>query len=166
VQRKIWNDKQTAARQLKRRTDPEWALRRQAIERRADKNHRAKWDEERYQQQLQYYREHRRTKIAKDPQFRLKLWVRSILRRHSWVRERLPWKSYTPVHYEDKVQHTCHTCLIPRRGGAFKLWFASHDGEHYQCPTCYFRGSNMMPEGYENVSTMAELKKRTDELGH
>jgi hypothetical protein len=82
------------------------------------------------------------------------------------VRERLPWKSYTPVHYEGKVQHTCHTCLIPKRGGAFKLWFESHDGDDYQCPTCYLRGSNMMPEGYENISTMAELKKRMDELEH
>jgi hypothetical protein len=64
------------------------------------------------------------------------------------------------------MQHTCHTCLIPKRGGAFKLWFESHDGDDYQCPTCYLRGSNMMPEGYENISTMAELKKRMDELEH
>jgi hypothetical protein len=159
-------DKQTADRRLKRSTDPEWALREQAIRRRADKKYRAKWDEECDQQKLRYYREHQRIKFATDPQFRLNQWVNSLLRKHSWVRERLPWKSYTPVCYEDKVQHTCHTCLIPKRGGAFKLWFASHDGEHYQCPSCYLRGSNMLPEGYENVSTMAELKERMDELGH
>jgi hypothetical protein len=166
VQRRIRNDKRNEYYRLKRRTDPDWALKRQARELKATTKTQAAWSEERYQQQLEYYREYHRTQLAKDPQYRSKIWLKEILRKHSWARERLPWKSYTPVLYEDKVQHTCHTCLIPKRGGAFKLWFANHDGKHYQCPTCYLRGSDIMPQGYEDVSSMVELKKRMHELGH
>jgi hypothetical protein len=166
VKRKTENDKHAEYFRLKRRTDPEWALRRQASEQRATTKLQAKWTEERYQQCLQYNREHRLKKLAEGPEYRFKEWFNSVVRKYGWMRERLPWKTHTPVLYEEKVQHTCNTCLIPKFGGAFKLWWASHDGQHYLCNACYHKGSDMMPEGYEDVSTTAELRKRRDELGH
>ncbi|KEQ73716.1 hypothetical protein M436DRAFT_72125 [Aureobasidium namibiae CBS 147.97] len=153
LEKKITRDKKREFRRMKLLTDPEWTLH---IRKRAQKNHtkyRASRTEEHYQAILQRNAEARRTKRAEDPEFRFKEWVSSIVRSRAWIREH-------------RVQHTCSTCLVPRLGSAYKLWWASHDGKHYQCGPCYLNGSNIMPEGYEDVSSMAELRKRMDELGH
>lgn len=80
-------------------------------------------------------------------------------------RERLPWRTHTSIYYDRLVKHTCSSCLIPKRGSAFKLWWASHDGEHHLCSSCYFKGSDIMPRGCEDVATMKRLRKRMEELG-
>lgn len=166
VKRKAQYDKRLENNRLKRVTDPEWTLHNRALHLKACTKHKAKWTYEHLQEVYQKEAERKRTRRVEDPKFRLKEWLSKIVRRHAWTRERLPWKTHYPVLYQDKVQHTCSTCLVPRFGGGYKLWWASHDGEHYQCGPCYLNGSNVMPKGYENVSSMPELRKRMEELGH
>lgn len=165
VKRKALHDRKMEYRRMKRLTDLEWALHDKAVNTK-HYNYRAYWADEKRQSIYQNNNERVRRKCAEDPEYRLRVWLTTSVRRNAFMRERLPWKSHTPVLYQDKVQHTCSTCLVPRMAGGCKLWWASHDGEHYQCSPCYFNGSNIMPKGYEDVSSMAELKKRMDELGH
>ena len=159
-------EKQAEYHRRKRRTDAEWALARQRTHSKSRAKQRANLTEEQYQQYLLHNRQVRNKLYAEDPARRLRLTIGDVVRRHDWVRERLPWKTHTPVVYQEKVQHTCSTCLIPRYGGVAKLWWASHDGEHYQCNACYFKNSDFMPKGYEDITSRAELRKRRDELGH
>jgi hypothetical protein len=128
--------------------------------------YKASLTEEEYQQRLLKNRQARQQRYREDPEYKFRVWLTDTVRTHAWVRERLPWKTFRPVFYKDKVQHVCSTCLIPRYGSAHKLWWASHDAEHYQCNPCYMNGSDVMPKGYEDVSSMAGLKKRKEELGH
>ena len=166
LKKKLKNDKIGAYRRMKRRTDAEWALHHREASHRRQTRYRASLTDEQVQELLRGQHEQQRRKYAEDPAHRLKVWLPTVVRRLVWIRERLPWKTHTPVLYQEKVRHTCSTCLVPRRGCAYKLWWASHDGKHYQCGPCYLNGSNVMPKGYENVSSMKELKSRMDELGH
>ena len=40
------------------------------------------------------------------------------------------------------------------------------EDEKYLCHKCYITGPEAMPEGYEDVRTVAELRARKEELGH
>jgi len=166
LKKKLKNDKPSEFRQMKRLTDAEWTLQARKRDHHYSTKHKASWTEDHARYVLQRNAEVRRTKRAEDAEFRFKEWLSGVVRRHVWIRERLPWKTHTPVLYQDKVRHTCSTCLVPRLNGAYKLWWASHDGKHYQCGPCYLNGPNVMPKGYENVSSMKEFKSRRDELGH
>lgn len=166
VKRKAPYDRKKEFRRMKRLTDPEWTLRDRAFTLKRVNKHRASLTDEQLQENLRRNAEAQRTRWAEDPEVRFRQWLSNLLRQHAWVRERLPWKHHSPVLYKDKVQHTCNTCLVPRFPGAYRLWWASHDGKHYQCNACHSHGSNIMPEGYEDVSSMTELRKRMDELGH
>lgn len=150
----------------KRRTDPEWLLRRQEIQKRFDLKYLVSLTPEQWEARFQRGRELRQKKNAEDPRNRLVEWVKTVVRRYGWVRDRLPLKTHTPVFYEEQVRHTCSSCLVPKWGGAYKLWWASHDGEHYLCSSCYCKGTDIMPKGYEDVLTIRELRKRMKELGH
>jgi hypothetical protein len=164
--KKIRPEKHAQYYRMKCRTDPEWTLARRRIAREATAKYAASLTEGQYQQYILNKRETNQQRYREDPEYKLRQWLTVTIRSHAWLRERLPWKTHKPVFYEDKVQHACSTCLIPRYGGAYKLWWASHDGKHYQCNSCYFNGSDVMPKGYEDVLSMAELKKRMEELGH
>jgi hypothetical protein len=102
---------------------------------------------------------------------------------YSWVRDQLPWKAYKPELYESKVQHHCTGCVfIPKTG--YKLWWRHINGsvdheqlnpgaestsaiEKYMCSACYVKTGweNMMPQGFEDVTTMKEVRIRAEELG-
>lgn len=151
---------------MKCRTDPEWTFARRRIAREAAAKYAASLTEGQYQQYILNKRETNRQRYREDLEYKFRQWLTVTIRSHAWLCERLPWKTHKPVFYEDKVQHACSTCLIPRYGGAHKLWWASYDGKHYQCNSCYFNGSDVMPKGYEDVLSMAELKKRMEKLGH
>lgn len=166
AEKKARYDRMMEHRRMKRLTDPEWTLHARAVSLKYYTKHKSKWTDEHRQSIYQKSAESTRRRCAEDPEYKLRAWLPTAVRHNAFVRERLPWKSHTPVLYQDKVQHTCSTCLAPRMAGGYKLWWASHDGEHYQCGPCYLNGSNIMPKGYENVSSMAELRKRMAELGH
>lgn len=102
---------------------------------------------------------------------------------HGWVRDQLPWKAYKPELYESKVQHHCTGCVfIPKTG--YKLWWrhinrsVDHEQpnpgaestsatEKYMCSACYVKTGweNMSPRGFEDVTTIKEVRIRAKELG-
>ncbi|CAD0098436.1 unnamed protein product [Aureobasidium mustum] len=103
---------------------------------------------------------------------RLKNWCY----KYSWVREQLPWKSYQPVLYDNKVEHHCDGCNWTRLGGK-KLWWKkietspAADSCSWLCFHCYVPKTNWaeaLPQGYEDLgtTTIKEIIKRRDSLGH
>lgn len=46
--------------------------------------------------------------------------------RHSWVRQKLPWKTHMPEVYGEKVEHRCTGCTFVRKNGS-KLWWRHID---------------------------------------
>jgi hypothetical protein len=101
---------------------------------------------------------------------------------YDWVRDQLPWKAYKPELYESKVQHHCTGCVfIPKTG--YKLWWrhinrsVDHEQpnpgpestsatEKYMCSACYLKAGweNITPQGFEDVTTIKELRIRAKEL--
>lgn len=98
--------------------------------------------------------------------------------RHAWFRENLPWKSFKPVLYERKVEHHCEGCDWTKKGGR-KLWWKkiqsstpapATETDSWLCTNCYIPKAadweEAMPRGYEDLTTMEEIAKRRDQLGH
>jgi len=88
-------------------------------------------------------------------------------KRHTWVREQLPWKTHRPVLHDVKVEHHCSGCNWARRGGV-KLWFQHLTKPNsWLCMSCYWPKGDLgraMPTGYEDVRSWEELVKRRDSL--
>ncbi|THY82167.1 hypothetical protein D6C93_09299, partial [Aureobasidium pullulans] len=75
----------------------------------------------------------------------------------------LPWKTHRPVRTSLKVERTCPDCTALK---SLKLWWQSLTSEESLCNRCYTKPSwpEVMPEGYEDVTTMGGLAKRRKEL--
>jgi hypothetical protein len=78
--------------------------------------------------------------------------------------EQLPWKSYHPVIYAEKTRHSCVSC---GGGLASKAWWQSANSEKYSCHPCYTKAdwNEVMPEGYEDCRTKADMVARMGQLG-
>ncbi|KEQ76980.1 hypothetical protein M436DRAFT_78708 [Aureobasidium namibiae CBS 147.97] len=95
--------------------------------------------------------------------------------RYTWFRETLPWKSDSPVLYEHRVEHHCEGCNWTKRGGR-KLWWKkipsspATEVDSWLCSDCYVPKAadwgEAMPRGYEDLTTIKEVAKRRDQLGH
>jgi hypothetical protein len=93
--------------------------------------------------------------------------------RYAWFREDLPWKSYQPVYQDNPVERRCEDCDWTRRGGS-RLWWKKIQSspigvDIWLCHSCYVPESDCkeaMPRGYEGLTTIKEIAKRRDELGH
>jgi hypothetical protein len=95
-------------------------------------------------------------------------------KRYAWLREDLPWKSYRPFWHESKVEHHCEGCNWTMKGGN-RLWWLkivsslTTKADSWLCHGCYVPRSDCkeaMPRGYEGLTTIKEIAKRRDELGH
>lgn len=101
--------------------------------------------------------------------------------RYDWVRNQLPWKTYKPRLYSERVEHHCMRCQFTQRQG-FKLWWCrtsdSSDrleyatglrdlsaDEQYLCSTCYRKTENIIPQGFEDITSLKDFKARAGELG-
>jgi len=93
--------------------------------------------------------------------------------RYAWFRE-LPWKTHQPVYYDKRVEHYCEGCKWTVNGGR-KLWWkqiqpsSTAEADSWLCNNCYVPETNCseaMPTGYEGLTTIKEIAKRRDELGH
>ncbi|THX23243.1 hypothetical protein D6D12_08557 [Aureobasidium pullulans] len=75
----------------------------------------------------------------------------------------LPWKTHRPVRTSLKVERTCPNCTALK---SLKLWWQSLTSEESLCNRCYAKPSwpEVMPEGYEDVTTMRGVAKRRKEL--
>lgn len=113
---------------------------------------------------------------------------RDWVNRLDWVRRDLPWKTYAPVKYNDKVEHFCHGCDWTRHGG-MQLWWrrrrrageasdkhvadsgaSEHLGksDEFLCHGCYVKKhsiSEALPEGYEDVRLLKDIVARKKQLG-
>jgi hypothetical protein len=110
---------------------------------------------------------------------------RGLLRwcyKYDWFRNKLPWKAYIPKLYKEKVQHHCTGCKFVPHGK--KLWWCHIDrsmhheqsdtspedssatGKH-MCPNRYLKTGweNAIPQGFEDVKTIKEVRARARELG-
>ena len=94
-------------------------------------------------------------------------------RRSAWFCD-LPWKSHQPVYYDKRVEHYCEGCKWAVKGGR-KLWWKqiqsspTAEADVWLCNSCYVPETNCrdaMPRGYEGLTTIKEIIKRRDELGH
>ena len=94
--------------------------------------------------------------------------------RYAWFREDLPWKLHKPIYHEERVEHHCEGCNWTRKGG-YKLWFrkisspSTAEADSWLCSKCYFPKADCrqaMPKGYEDLTTIKEIAKRREELGH
>lgn len=100
---------------------------------------------------------------------------------HDWVRDQLPWKTYRPRLNPEKVEHHCMACRFQRKHG-YKLWWrkvndtpdhapggTSFEGlsntEQYLCSSCYKKTGDIMPQGFEDVTSIKDLRVRAKELG-
>ena len=132
---------------------------------------------------IQTSRDHYNTH-KQDDKLRLRQNLTDWIRREDWVRDSLPWKTYTPLWYARKVKHYCHGCDWMRING-LKLWWRkkgaeeqvmdveeSGDGlqvknDNYLCHTCYVNKRSrfeVLPEGYEDVKTFKDLVARKKEF--
>lgn len=101
----------------------------------------------------------------------------------SWIRQNLPWKSHIPKMYEEKVEHYCTACKFVHKNG-YRLWWQHMDQstghkqtnaglgnpsatEQYLCSASYLKTGweNIIPRGFEDVTTLKELRARARELG-
>lgn len=95
-------------------------------------------------------------------------------KRFAWFRDTLPWKSHRPVFYDDRVEHYCEGCGWTEKNGK-KLWWrriqspSTAEADSWLCTNCYVPKSDCreaMPRGYEDLTSIKEISKRRDELGH
>lgn len=83
-------------------------------------------------------------------------------RQHLWFR-RLPWKNHNPFLTEERVEDHCARCRYNRHR-RLRLWWRSKD--ETICNSCYTNGEwkDIMPQGYEDVKTLKEIRARKEEL--
>jgi hypothetical protein len=103
--------------------------------------------------------------------------------RHDWIRHNLPWKTRRPKLYLTQVEHHCTGCGHTEKNG-FKLWWRqinrsidhkqlnpgledASNTEEYMCSSCMSKTGweNMSPRGFEDVTTIKEVRIRAKELG-
>jgi len=100
--------------------------------------------------------------------------------RYAWFRQKLPWKSHSPVWHEGSVERHCEGCDWIKRGGR-RLWWkqiqssspataTAPEADIWLCTDCYVPKAadwgEAMPRGYEDLTTIKEIAKRRDQLGH
>lgn len=85
-------------------------------------------------------------------------------KRNPWTKD-LPWTTYRPVAYTEKVSHYCTECGT-YRSGIKSWWQAINDPNSFLCNKHYTdRGwSRCMPKGYEDIRTFMELRARYEGL--
>jgi len=87
------------------------------------------------------------------------------VRRSGWHTADLPWKSYQPELFPERVIHPCSGCNRPDFKA--KLWWSSVDSEKYLCGPCWWKSSweDMCPRSFEDAATWKEFSARAKELG-
>lgn len=152
---------QLDAEKLRRRTDEEWHKKELAIKRQSwhrlhsndpEWSERAnKWSKERYDT---------------DPMYKLSQQLKQWLRKHTWVREELPWRTHRPVLHASPVQHRCEVCGLLRLSGLLMVWQSITQPSSYRCNKCYIQqGPEVyMPEGYEDVRNFKDVVARKKQL--
>jgi hypothetical protein len=108
-----------------------------------------------------------------DERMKLYWYLRNWSTRYAWFREDLPWKSHRPVYHDERVEHHCEGCGWTKRSGN-RLWWkkiqsSPTEADNWLCISCYVPRSDWkeaMPKGYEGLTTIKEIAKRRDELGH
>lgn len=145
----IWRDQRLASssiyKRIRRATDQEWRNR----------------TVENYKKDYYMTRDKPTVAIAKT----LRQWVYNS----SATREKLFWKTHIPILTEEKVERSCASCRVKRRGGMRLFWRRrqeSQTGEHlYDCSGCFFNNPAIrLPEGFEHVKTVDELRIRREQL--
>jgi hypothetical protein len=113
-----------------------------------------------------------RERLAKERLRKTSAYVRSNamylwVKRYAWFREKLPWKSHRPILLAQKLRHVCASCGKSRTDGSRLWWKNLADSESYTCHTCYTRAdwNEVMPEGYGDCRTKAEMVARMEQLG-
>jgi len=165
-------DKNNAYMARRRSEDPV-AFRQRVLDKRA--RSREKWaqDPANYAKDLERVRLYHAANKQKE-RFRFLLSMRYWTRRYAWFRENLPWKTHRPVYYSKRVEHYCEGCTWSVMGGR-NLWWKqiqsspTAEAEGWLCNSCYVPEKNCseaMPTGYEGLTTIKEIAKRRDELGH
>jgi len=81
---------------------------------------------------------------------------------HEWVCL-LPWKTHSPVVFKQKVYDRCARCESARHA-SLKLWWRSPT--ETICNLCHAKQdwNDAMPQGYEDVRSMKELRARKKQL--
>jgi len=82
---------------------------------------------------------------------------------HDWIRQ-LPWPTHQPQFFEQKMELHCTDCLWSKRR-ALRLWWQDAKGTHI-CTACYTKPdwSEIMPKGYEDVTSMRDFRARKQQL--
>lgn len=150
---------------LKRKSDPEkW---------KADLLQGSLYRKRRYMEDSEYRnrilsasRARHKVNQATDETYRNKRTMASLIRRCTWFREELPWKSHRPVLYSEKLVRPCTKCGVMRRDG-LKIWWESVKSENHICHNCYTKAdwNEMMPEGFENCRGKKYLIARMQKIG-
>ncbi|KAH0287094.1 hypothetical protein M436DRAFT_62090 [Aureobasidium namibiae CBS 147.97] len=80
----------------------------------------------------------------------------------SWIRD-LPWKVHRPVMFDERIYDKCTRCENSRFR-SLRLWWRS--STETICNNCHSEGdwNDVMPQGYEDVRTMKELRAREKQL--
>lgn len=97
--------------------------------------------------------------------FHLQRKLYSLCISKAWIREQLPWKTYTPIFYPHSIELHCTGCGRARARGS-KLFWLNRDNEHHLCNGCYAgKGwTDAMPTGYEDCRSLKDLAARKQQL--
>lgn len=90
-----------SVRDYKRATDPEYLRKCREVSR----LYHARLPYETNQVKIRRDSERRRQRAQIDPVFVLRRLVPGWIKRNSWVRDSLPWKTHSPIWYPEKVKH-------------------------------------------------------------
>ena len=144
-------------------TDPEY--RRQAIDRRIEKDKlRMTWDPDYVVKRKAAWAKSFQKRKSCERTYRRKMfsdWLRS-----GWHTADLPWKTYRPEVFSQRVVRPCSGCQLPDHRTKF-WWTSVFELERHLCGRCALELSweEVCPKGFENTATLKEFTTRAKELG-
>lgn len=136
---------------------------------------------------LDYTAEYRKERTLRDPEFHKKTKAQSQklmsqirnnedyrrratlldwIRRSKWAQADLPWKSYRPEIYPERIARTCIGCKL--HDYRARLWWSSmSESAKYLCSTCWSKLSwdQICPESFENATSWKEFTALAKESG-
>ncbi|KAI5250259.1 hypothetical protein E4T43_00234 [Aureobasidium subglaciale] len=157
--RRRQNDRRNERRRIRSHTDPVY------------KENLLIWHKANHDAHIKQMRSCAQARRASDPAYVLRDRVHHLVQ-YAWARKDLPWKTHqmwqmlgVKVWWREKQYQGEDNGKqdLEDQGQAGE---AGDDGNKYLCHSCYFTGPEAMPEGYEDLLKITDIKKRKKQLGH
>jgi hypothetical protein len=153
-----------SSRYLKYHSDPEF--RRQHLDRTIEYYKKRKLADPEYHKKLKAHYKKLVSQTRSNEDFRRRETLLEWIRRSKWVQTDIPWKSYRPEIYPERIAHLCTGCNV--QDYRARLWWCStSESAKYLCSRCWSKlGWNQMcPESFENATSWKEFTACAKELG-